>query len=207
MVLSFFNESIADAESKSSLVCLFDCIIIVSYHIVDCSTYLFSCLPAHLAHLTESLRSDPHNRWLTPYEALLCQSFPVLKSLCYGLSVTSFSDDLTDDADPNADVVLSQEDSCEISCVNITTSASGPDSESGRTARIGQAGNAMHAQMVGVALLHVLSCGATPSREFQKLNSSLVNTAVSARVQSSPAQCLTPKLRQLCAMIKGTHGS
>ena len=129
----------------------------------------------------------------------------MLKSLCYGLSVTSFSNDLTDDADPNADVVLSQDDSCEISCVNIRTPACGPDSESGRTARIGQAGNAMHAQMVGIALLHVLSCGATPSSEFQKMNSSLVTT-LSARVQCSPSQCLTPKLQQLCAMIKGTHG-
>ena len=133
----------------------------------------------------------------------------MLKSLCYGLSVTSFSNDLTDDADPNAAVVTSHEDSCEITLVKSTTSANesnGSDSESGRTARIGQAGNAMHAQMVGMALLHVLSCGATPSHEFQKLNSSLVNSTISVRVQSSPAQCLTPKLQQLCAMIKGTHG-
>ena len=92
------------------------------------------------------LRSDRHGRWLTSYEALLAQGFPISRELSYGVAVTSFADDID----------------------NIRKSRNPIQPDLDRTARIGMAGNAMHMQVVATMLLCIVSNGAEPLQKFKQ---------------------------------------
>ena len=73
-------------------------------------------------------RSDTHHRWLTAREALLCQGFPVNACLSLGQPACSF-------AVPGRDSIF------------VTS----------RTAVIGQAGNAMHAEACAIAIIYAVT--------------------------------------------------
>ena len=72
-------------------------------------------------------RSDRHSRWICAREALLLQGIPIYKSLSYGKVLCSFAKD-------DSRILYT-----------------------GRTATIGQAGNAMHSQCASIALLYCLT--------------------------------------------------
>ena len=95
-------------------------------------------------------RSDFHHRWLTSREALLCQGFPVLTRFSYGEQVCSFAMDGYDTDTADSDTWRSAE-------VDMN-----------RTARIGQAGNAMHSQCVGIVLFHIIGSGNTKLSDIPK---------------------------------------
>ena len=115
-------------------------------------------------------RSDRHHRWLTSREALLCQGFPILKSFSHGIPVCGFAlDGYELDTWDNPDV-----------------SSAVADSE--RTSRIGQAGNAMHLQAVGLAMAYVLSRGNSDVSQLDKVNfGRLLPPQVSSRDPSETA--------------------
>ena len=75
-------------------------------------------------HQSANPRSDRHSRWICAREALLLQGIPTYPSLSFGRPLCSF-------AKPGSRIV-----------------------DTGRTATIGQAGNAMHSQCVAMALLY-----------------------------------------------------
>ena len=81
-------------------------------------------------------RSDQHHRWLTSREALLAQGFPVQKSLSGGIAACSFALDYDSDSEPQPDQV---------------------EADSERTSRIGQAGNAMHSNCIGLMVGYLLT--------------------------------------------------
>ena len=89
-------------------------------------------------------RSGTHNRWVTPREALACQAIPVLKQYSYGIATCTW-------ANENFDTDNFEYES------RASWKAVSPDLQ--RTSRIGQAGNAMHAECVGVAISWVLIHG------------------------------------------------
>ena len=84
------------------------------------------------------IRSDAHGRWITSREALLFQGFPIRPSMSFGKALCMWA------LEPDSD----DEDSWK-----------SVERDTDRTARIGQAGNCMHTQCIGIVLLHVMSSG------------------------------------------------
>lgn len=80
-----------------------------------------------------ALRSDRHMRWICAREALLLQGIPIFATLSSGVEVTGFA-------------------SCKSSI-----------RDTGRTATIGQAGNAMHSQCIAIALMYVVTQSNPPA--------------------------------------------
>lgn len=89
-------------------------------------------------------------RWICAREALLLQGIPILSSLSSGKEVTGFA-------------------SCKSSI-----------KDTGRTATIGQAGNAMHSQCVAIALMYAVT-QSNPSASMQ-----VPSTLSSSSVPSTP---------------------
>ena len=88
---------------------------------------VMTCFASSLYAVTCLPRSDRHSRWISAREALLLQGIPIYKSLSFGKVLCSFAKD----------------DS------RITYT--------GRTATIGQAGNAMHSQCASIVLMYCLT--------------------------------------------------
>lgn len=126
---------------------------------------------------------------MTPYEALLAQGFPVLPSLCHGLRLTSFSKDLSaEDAAPQAEAAGAD------ARPPVDLWRACPDH--GRTARIGQAGNAMHSEIVGLVILYVLSKGGAADPQ--------ATTRPNNAGQSRAGMCVVSgPLQRLAAVIRG----
>ena len=127
------------------------------------------------------MRSDVRNRWITSREALLCQGFPILTGFSFGVPVCSFATEGHD---------WDLADSTEWTEAEANTD---------RTARMGQAGNAMHTQCVGIVLAHVLSSGNRSLLQLQHENATRLTSSGSQN--STP---LAPGLMRMAAMVMGT---
>ena len=84
------------------------------------------------------IRSDTHGRWITSREALLFQGFPIRPSMSFGKALCTWASEPDSDDENGWKSV---------------------ERDTDRTARIGQAGNCMHTQCIGIVLLHVISSG------------------------------------------------
>ena len=93
------------------------------------------------------LRSDWHNRFITSREALLFQGFPIIKELSYGVPACSFACEKDCDGEPTC---------AEMEDMDAWRHAT---ADTQRTSRIGQAGNAMHAECIAITIAFILSRG------------------------------------------------
>lgn len=91
-------------------------------------------------------------RWICAREALLLQGIPILSALSFGKQVTGFA-----------------------SCTSSIR-------DTGRTATIGQAGNAMHSQCIAIALMYAVTQSNPPASSIsvpRTLSSSNVSASAS----------------------------
>ena len=119
------------------------------------------------------------NRWLTSYEALLAQGFPIRRELSFGVAVSSFSDDITE--------LESDHDRC------------GPTAAVNRTARIGQAGNAMHVEVIAIMLAYIVSYGGATLEHMHD------HCSPKQLVKKQQHHQLAPSLLRAAALVKGIH--
>ena len=147
------------------LIALFNCSAHILY-VFRC--FLFTALFQFVVSTLQNRidfdpRSDVHHRWITPSEAMMFQGFPVLKSLSYDVVTCSF-------AKRNAESVVSTEALDDGSASKADNLEDG--CASGRTATMGQAGNAMHTECVGIFILYVLTGGGDqfPSKHLVALS-------------------------------------
>ena len=120
--------------------------------------------------------SDFHKRWLTPNEALLVQGFPIFTSLSYGMAMTSFAEADGDITDKH----------------NATVS---------RTSKIGMAGNAMHLECVGAAMMYVITHGAMP---LSSIRASGLTKCLCKRFDQ--ANLLSSTLNSFARLVSGRNG-
>ena len=156
-------------------------------------------------------RSDEHNRWLSAGEALLCQSIPVHCSLTNGVPLCSF-------ARENAQLARQRGGGEDGKVKQVKHVACNSDDEiysdvsEKRTARIGQAGNAMHAQMVGIGMLFAVLAdagflgdgkpmGAQPQGQSPQKNMMVVDAAEAPAERS--AGLLSSGLLGLARLVQG----
>ena len=126
------------------------------------------------------LRSDSHHRWITSREALACQGIPILKTFSHGVAVCTWAMDDYDNDDYSTE-----------NCRRAMLTAA---ADNDRTSRIGQAGNAMHAECVGLSIAYVLSQGTSKSSG---------SDARGTEQQPGSSSRLSPALKGMAAMIAG----
>ena len=146
-----------------------------------------------MSHASVShLRSDYHQRWLTSREALLCQGFPILKSFSEGAALCSFALDGYENDVPDLDTQSGKSQACDL------------DADGDRASRIGQAGNAMHTECVGIMLAYALTRGNTSVSDLKQTHQlgkllpdvSHANIAHDVRVVAADRSGARPQPRQ-----------
>ena len=105
------------------------------------------------------IRSGAHERWLSAGEVLCAQGIPIYPALSFDVATCPFATDLL-----CSQLAATLHDTDEVALVSVDGKAARvarhETVRTGRTARAGMAGNAMHAECVGIALLHILTRGA-----------------------------------------------
>lgn len=100
---------------------------------------------------------------MTTRESLLAMGFPVFKQLSYKQRVCSFAGDYSDGDGMDSEGV--DEDSLRVVDTDGKSHCSDLPS---RTATSQMAGNSMHVECVGIAILHILSQGALEFERFKQ---------------------------------------
>ena len=135
---------------------------------------------------------------------MCAQGIPVFPSLSFGIPASPFAlDHIESVADAETGANKKQEDDDEPVLLSWMRTPLGGQSRSGRTAVAGMAGNAMHAESVGVFLLFILTRGALSYRSITQNEFGTFLTKPGSRREET----LNSTLWALGQWINGTRAS